>query len=133
MYGVYTILANPRCLQDKGLHLLGACSDSCKVRDCIYDWLWVIRRVGQNRIYTPYMTVYLVISLPKMPYIHRIYMVLANPSHTEAVMSRYTTQEFKESNEQTDNCYKAPSTCQMYACILQNKAYMGRYNISTFR
>ena len=36
-------------------------------------------RVGQNRIYTPYMTVYLVISLPKVPYIHRIYMVLANP------------------------------------------------------
>ena len=38
-------------------------------------------RVGQNRIYTPYMTVYLVISLPKMPYINRIYiyMVLVNP------------------------------------------------------
>ena len=29
-------------------------------------------RVNQNRIYTPYMTVYLVISLPKIPYIHRI-------------------------------------------------------------
>jgi len=38
-------------------------------------------KVGQNRIYTPYMTVYLVISLPKIPYIHRIYMVLANPIH----------------------------------------------------
>jgi len=36
-------------------------------------------RVGQNRIYTPYMTVYLAISLPKIPYMHRIYMVLANP------------------------------------------------------
>jgi len=36
-------------------------------------------RVGQNRIYTPYMTVYSVISLPKLSYIHRIYMVLANP------------------------------------------------------
>ena len=40
-----------------------------------------ICRVGQNRIYTPYMTVYSVISLPKIPYIHRIYMVLANPTH----------------------------------------------------
>jgi len=40
-----------------------------------------ICRVGQNRIYTPYMTVYLMISLPKIPYIHRIYMVLANPTH----------------------------------------------------
>jgi len=37
-------------------------------------------RVGQNRIYTPYMTVYLVISMPKIPYIHCIYMVLANPT-----------------------------------------------------
>ena len=27
------------------------------------------------------MTVYLVMSLPKIPYIHRIYMVLANPTH----------------------------------------------------
>ena len=40
-----------------------------------------ICRVGQNRIYTPYMTVYFVITLPKIPYIHRIYMVLANPKH----------------------------------------------------
>jgi len=44
-------------------------------QNCIY---WV----GQNRIYAPYMTVYLVISLPKIPYIHRIHMVLANPSLT---------------------------------------------------
>jgi hypothetical protein len=36
-------------------------------QNCIY---WV----GQNRIYAPYMTVYLVISLPKIPYIHRIYI-----------------------------------------------------------
>jgi len=41
-----------------------------------------IYRVGQNRVYTPYMTVYLVISLPKYSintvyiYIY-IYMVLA--------------------------------------------------------
>jgi len=41
-------------------------------------------RVGQNRIYTPYMTVYLVISLPKIQYIHRIYMVLANPTDDHA-------------------------------------------------
>ena len=38
-------------------------------------------RAGQNRIYTPYMTVYLIESLPKMPYIHRIFMVLANPKY----------------------------------------------------
>jgi hypothetical protein len=38
-------------------------------------------RAGQNRIYTPYMTVYMVISLPKIPNTHRIYMVLANPMY----------------------------------------------------
>ena len=40
-----------------------------------------ISRVGQNRIHTPYMTLYLVISLPKIPYIPCICMVLANPIH----------------------------------------------------
>ena len=46
-----------------------------------YTHIANICRVGQNRIYTPYMTVYLVISLTKIPYTHRIYMVLANPKH----------------------------------------------------
>ena len=41
----------------------------------------LIFRVGQNRIYTPYMTVYMVNSLPKIPYTHCIYMVLANPTY----------------------------------------------------
>ena len=41
----------------------------------------LISRVGRNRIYAPYMTVYMVISLPKIPYTHRIYMVLANPTY----------------------------------------------------
>ena len=31
-------------------------------------------RVGQNRIYTPYMTVCMVISLPENPYINFIYL-----------------------------------------------------------
>jgi hypothetical protein len=47
----------------------------------IQPWSTHMFRVGQNRIYTPYMTVYMVISLPKIPYTHRIYMVLANPTH----------------------------------------------------
>jgi hypothetical protein len=50
------------------MHHLG-CHGSC-----------LVFRVGQNRIYTLYMTVYLVIPLPKILYIHRIYMVLANPT-----------------------------------------------------
>jgi hypothetical protein len=33
-------------------------------------------RVGQDRIYTPYMTVFFMISLPKEPYINRIYIYI---------------------------------------------------------
>ena len=54
-------------------------------------------RVGQNRIYTPYMTVYLVTSLPKIPYIHRIYMVLANPNNV-----RKQSQTLKSPKPQTE-------------------------------
>ena len=50
----------------------------------------ILTRVGQNRIYTPYMTVYLVIPLPNIPYIHRIYMVLANPIHSNSSNRLYT-------------------------------------------
>ena len=39
----------------------------------------VTSRVGQNRISAPYMTVCMVVSLLKVPYVHRIYMVLAIP------------------------------------------------------
>jgi hypothetical protein len=55
--------------------------------------IYTTHRVGQNRIYTPYMTVYLVISLPKIPYIHRTYMVLANPNDTQRVLQIYTQDE----------------------------------------
>jgi hypothetical protein len=34
----------------------------------------LIVRVGQNRIYTPYMTVCMVISLLIKPYVHRKYV-----------------------------------------------------------
>jgi len=33
------------------------------------------------------MTVCMVISLPEIPYIHRIYMVLANPRHNTSMFS----------------------------------------------
>ena len=35
-------------------------------------WDVLLGRIGQKRIYTPYMTVCLVISLPKVPYTHCI-------------------------------------------------------------
>jgi hypothetical protein len=37
-------------------------------------------RVGQDRIYKPNMTAYLVISLPKIPYIQSVCVALANLS-----------------------------------------------------
>jgi len=40
-----------------------------------------ISRDGHNLNYEPYMTIYLAISLPKIPCIHCIYRVLANPTH----------------------------------------------------
>ena len=44
-------------------------------------------RVGQNRLYTLYVTIYLVIPLPDIPYMHRIFMVLANPNNTMLCLS----------------------------------------------
>ena len=53
------------------------CFHSYKGKPVYIGWPAVfihhICRVGQNRIYTPYMTVYLVISLPKIPYVPYIY------------------------------------------------------------
>jgi len=38
------------------------------------SWQCKVPRFGQNRMYTPYLTVCLVISLSKIPFIHRIYI-----------------------------------------------------------
>ena len=46
-----------------------------------------INRVGQNRIYTLYMALHSMQSLQTIPYIHRIYMVLANPTHEHCASS----------------------------------------------
>jgi hypothetical protein len=63
-------------------------------------------RVGQNRMYVPYMTVYLVISLPEIPYTHRIniYVVLANPT--------YIVSSIHNSNL---SCMRS-SGCEAWAC-----------------
>ena len=50
-------------------------------------------RVGQSRTNTPYMTIYLVISLPKIPYVHRIYMVLDNPTCLRTLRSQLSTKQ----------------------------------------
>jgi len=57
------------------------------------------------------MTVYLVVSLPKVPYTHRIYMVLANPSYgarDEVEVSCYDTHD-----EEEVSCYGARAVLGM--------------------
>ena len=68
-------------IEDKILHMLSNSKVKRTVTDTCVGLVTgcEIARVDQNRIYAPYMTVYVVISLPKMPYVRRIYMVLANP------------------------------------------------------
>jgi len=83
---LYTVLANPANVRH--VHLLPWFYTVCTyafVRFCqpyftVYIYI-LIYWVGQNHIYTLYMTVYLVVSLPRIPYIHRIYTVLANPAN----------------------------------------------------
>jgi hypothetical protein len=49
----------------------------------VYVRLWPTLSiwVGQKRVCTPYMTVYYVISLPKIPYIRCLCTALANVKH----------------------------------------------------
>jgi hypothetical protein len=42
-----------------------------------------------THIYTPYMTVYLVISLPEIPCVHRKYIALANPANDHTCIQTY--------------------------------------------
>jgi hypothetical protein len=51
----------------------------CKPRIRIHTWFWPTLcaiRVGQNRINMLYMSISLIKSQPRKPYVHRIYMVL---------------------------------------------------------
>jgi len=62
--------------------------DDASTYTCLYAWPTNPANVSiptcmvdQNRIYAPYMTVYFVVNLPETLCIHRIYMVLANPTY----------------------------------------------------
>jgi|AntDeeMinimDraft_5_1070356.scaffolds.fasta_scaffold67573_1 hypothetical protein len=58
-----------------------------------------IFRIGQNRIYTYIYTVYLVIPKPKIPYVHRTYMVLANPRHIQGIVLIETSSTGQDPSE----------------------------------
>ena len=73
-------------------------------------------RVGQNRIYTPNMTVCMVIYVLKIPYIHCIYsymymLVLANSKHTHTTNCRHAVYHkctyTHYSHTHTTNCRHA--------------------------
>jgi len=56
------------------VHALQHCHQLCS-REALSGAKLRVRRVGQNRICTPYMAVCMVISLLKIPYIHCIYVL----------------------------------------------------------
>jgi hypothetical protein len=60
---------------------------------CMYVCVCALhKRLGLARtVCVLYMVVYMVVSLPNTPYIHRIYMVLANP----------TKDDYRASSKQT--------------------------------
>ena len=70
-----SVLANPHLT-----HFLFGLIGSMYVSVCVRRLTrgvyiqWIMARVGQNRIYTAYITVDMAISLPKIPYTHRIYI-----------------------------------------------------------
>ena len=65
---------------------MAICADFNRVFEVgpVFRWLSIaysfccMCRAGQNHVYTPYMTVYLVISLPRTPYMYRI---IYGPGH----------------------------------------------------
>jgi len=68
------------------------------------------------------MTVYLVISLPRIPYVHRIYMVLANPTHLRCMYGVF-------GREKRAHAYGRPEPHIYGACtvfLAGNKGHMPR-------
>jgi len=75
------------CFVDFRVYRLGcAVSSEALVAYIRFMSICIIGRVGQNRIYTYIVTLHLVMSKPKIPYVHRIYMVLANPIYRASRM-----------------------------------------------
>jgi len=60
-----------------------------------------VARVGQNCLYMLYMTVNPVISLPELPYIHRMQVVMANPTYGPSCTHMRTT---KHARTRTRTC-----------------------------
>jgi len=76
---------NSSSLAKYGSHTQGAFEDHPPLNSPLWhdphNSASLMCRVDQDCISTPYMTVHSAISLLKIPNIHRIYMVLANPTH----------------------------------------------------
>jgi len=71
-----------------------------------------ICRVGQNRIYTYVCTIYLVIFKPEIPYVRRMYMVLANPTYLYTHI--HTQHKPKNTSHTARACSTSPQSCQRH-------------------
>ena len=79
-----------------------------------------------NPMYTAYINVYLVISLPKLPCIHRIFMVLANPAnptnfHTYTLLRASTherTHSYRTELHSTLHLKCVVCACVVCACVV---------------
>jgi hypothetical protein len=90
--------------------------NSCLSCMCSLRHVWEMHRASHNRINTPCMTVYLVISQPKILYIHRVYMVLANPrKHFKCISFEV------EGVHERRTSFRANATMLMQMQMLQRK------------
>jgi len=97
-------------------------SVTCLSMHCFYVLLGLARTVY---LYTPYMTVYLVVFLPKIPYIHRICMVLANSmyyawhSHLKHHLHVPFAQVWRQ---KAGACARPVRACTVYGAPRRNEA-----------
>ena len=94
-------------------------------------------RVGQNRIYTPYMTICMVISLPKIPYIHRnTYkcMVLANPTygpHMADTNCRTPNNKRRTSRWSSASCWRCSRLLQKFCSSVDSTLMLSWESMSS--
>ena len=93
---------------------------AARMSDCTSESS-VMFKVGQNCIYTPYMTVYLVISLPKIPCICNVYLWF----WPTLVMLCYKFRVAKKNRSPGHGLLKP---VQLYACNGNDNSVKGKWS-----
>jgi hypothetical protein len=65
----------------------------------IFVLAWHMIRVGRNSIYAPYMTVYMMKSLPKLPYTHHIFIGSGQPNPVYDLSCTSATEDLKHRHD----------------------------------